>query len=65
MASASASFANVANIDTEGLNLKYGPALIAANFWPARKKETMSQFPDGVSVIVETLSTFELSKRET
>src|SRR5438132_8815975 len=34
--------------DTEGLNLKRGPALIAMNSCPASSNETMSTEPDGV-----------------
>ena len=34
--------------DIEGLNLKYGPALIAINDCPESSKETISQSPDGV-----------------
>ena len=35
--------------ETDGLNLKSGPALMAANGCPASSNQTRSQSPEGVS----------------
>src|SRR3989338_4806399 len=44
--------------ESDGLNLKYGPALMAMNDCPQSVNETTSQSPDGVSWSVVTLVTF-------
>src|ERR671937_609981 len=41
--------------ETDGLNLKRGPALIAMNGRPPSSKDTISQSPEGVSVMVVRL----------
>ncbi len=51
--------------DTDGLNLKKGPALIAMNGNPASSKDTTSQSPDGVPERVVTLVILEPGNKET
>jgi hypothetical protein len=51
--------------DTDGLNLKRGPALIAINGCPASSKDTTSQSPDGVPESVLTSVILEPGNKET
>jgi hypothetical protein len=50
--------------DTDGLNLKKGPALMAMNGSPASSKETRSQSPDGVPDTVVTPMILEPGNKE-
>ena len=50
--------------ETEGLNLKIGPALIATNGRPESVNETTSQSPVGVFFSVVTFEIFESAKSE-
>jgi hypothetical protein len=50
--------------ETDSLNLKKGPALIAMNGWPESENETTSQSPEGVSCNTVTLVIRESGKTE-